>query len=64
MSADLLRSRLEQDLTREANERAEILVDQRQAPLDEMRFNQGFIAGLRHAAQLLDERSKNLHANG
>lgn len=64
MSADLLRSRLTEDCSREANTQAEVLVGARQMSLDELRYLQGMIAGLRLAVQLLDDRYKNLHAIG
>jgi hypothetical protein len=64
MSADLLRSRALEDFTRAANEQAEILVLGRQLDVDAVRHTQGTIAGLRLAAQLLDERFKNLHGIG
>lgn len=64
MSADLLRDRLTGDLARVADEYAAILVEKSQAPIDEMRFNQGVIAGLRLAKTKLDERIGNLHSNG
>lgn len=64
MSVELLRSRLSEDLHRVINETAAVLVDQRQASLDEMRYNQGLIAGMRIAIDKLDDRYKNLHAIG
>jgi hypothetical protein len=64
MSVDLLRTRLAEDLTRVVSEAAEILASQRQAPLDELRYQQGRIAGLREANELLVERARNLHAIG
>jgi hypothetical protein len=64
MSADLLRSRLTDDIVARVSEFAGIIVEQRQAPLDEIRYNQGLIAGLRLAKDLLDERYRNLHSIG
>lgn len=64
MSEELLRTRLTQDLERQTNEMAEILVMGRQMPLDDLRYNQGMIAGLRLAKTLLDERARNLHSMG
>lgn len=64
MSVDLLRSRLSDDLQSQIDDQAAVLVDQSQATLDAMRFQQGLIAGLRIAASLLEDRYKNLHAIG
>lgn len=64
MSEELLRTRLTQDLERQTNEMAEILVMGRQMQLDDLRYNQGMIAGLRLAKTLLDERARNLHSMG
>ena len=64
MSVDLLRSRLHEDIQRERDSLASQLVSQTQAPLDQIRLNQGIITGLTMAADLLDERFKNLHAIG
>lgn len=64
MSVDLLRHRLTEDIAKEARDATEILVARRQATLDEMRYQQGVIAGLEIAQGLLDERFRNLHAMG
>ena len=64
MSADLLRSRLSEDIIDKVSEYAGIIVEQRHGTLDEIRYNQGLIAGLRLAKDLLDERYRNLHSIG
>ena len=64
MSADLLQSRLTGDIQKRVDEEVTILVSQRQAPLDDMRYHQGVIAGLREAKSLLDERAKDLYKIG
>jgi hypothetical protein len=64
MSVDLLRSRLSRDIADAIDLRAAFVVDARSAPLDDLRFEQGVIAGLRQAKDLLDERYQNLHAIG
>lgn len=64
MSADLLRSRLAQDIARATEAHVGVLEDGLQLPLDQLRLAQGRIQGLKEAAALLDERYHNLHAMG
>lgn len=64
MSADDLRIRLRDDIEREVETSVAYLTEARQAPLDELRYQQGLIAGYRTAQKLLEERHRNLYAIG
>ena len=64
MSADALRSRLHADIDEKIVGATAVLVERRQATLDELRYQQGLIAGYRDAQDLLTERYRNLYAIG
>lgn len=64
MSADTLRSRLREDIDREIESAGAILIEGRRVELDDLRWNQGLIAGLRAAQNLLDARYRDLYAIG
>ena len=64
MSVELLIHRGTEDVTAEAQAKAETLVGARQMEFGDMRWHQGYVVGLQEAVRIFTDRAKNLHAMG
>lgn len=64
MSADLLLHRLGEDIQKEVEEYAGALIEGRELTTDQLRWHQGYISGLKRAADMAEYRAKNLHVIG
>lgn len=62
MSAEALRAFTIEKINKRANEHAEDLIGRADAPLDQMRYAQGVIRGLREAVELQNEAYKGMGA--
>lgn len=64
MSAEALRAFTHEKVNKEAEMYVEELIGQIDGPLERVRYNQGFIAGLRRAVELQNEAFKGLNTYG
>lgn len=61
MSANILRDTVRDELQQLVDAHAGYLTDNRNDTLDQMRFNQGYVTGLRDALLVLQQRYRDLH---
>lgn len=61
MSAEALRAFTHEKVNKEAEMYVEELIGQIDGPLERVRYNQGFIAGLRRAVELQEEAFKGIN---
>lgn len=64
MSAEALRAFTHEKVNKEAEMYVEELIGQIDGPLDRVRYNQGYVAGLRRAMELQDEAYKGMDGYG